>query len=289
MSMKNRPLLWGAMALLIISCGDSSVSSEENEGGDLPYLSMEIDISSEIAGSSAAPSGNTGNDLTSSAGNTSAGGFSSSPTTISVEAVISSSADQGTSSADTSSAGTSSGEEVSSSSAPEAPNTVECGVAGTFRDVRDGKSYGYTTIGSAIWMTQNLNYAADSSQCYDGLDGNCVQYGRLYLQHLAGESCPLGWVMPSRADADSLIAHGASALLASGTNTTGFSALLGGSSNGNMGIYGIYWISQNGYNIRIGANIDDIDVGVFLGAVGELTSVRCVYESRCGQSSSLGR
>lgn len=279
-------------AFLFVGCGDSSVSSEENEGGDLPYLSMEIDISSELAGSSAAPGGNTGNDSTSSAVNASADASSSSITTASEERTnsssssSSSSADEGTSGADTSSAGTSSDEEVSSSSASEAPNTVKCGVAGTFRDVRDGKTYGYTTIGSAIWMTQNLNYAADSSQCYDGLDENCVQYGRLYLQSLAGESCPQGWVMPSRADADSLVAHGANALLASGANTTGFSALLGGSSNGNMGIYGIYWISQNGYNIRIGGDIDYNDVGVFRGADGELTSVRCVYESRCGQSSS---
>lgn len=173
------------------------------------------------------------------------------------------------------------------SSVSSEENGVECGVSGMFRDVRDGQTYEYVTIDSTIWMTQNLNYAADSSQCYGGLDENCAQYGRLYLQHLAEESCPPGWVLPSYADAKSLIANGASALLASGTNTTGFSALLGGSSNGNMGIYGIYWISQNGYNIRVG--ILDNYVGVFLGADGELTSVRCVYESRCGQSSSLGR
>lgn len=275
--MKRNLFFFCALAaqIVLVSCGDSSVSSEENEGGDLPYLSMEIDISSDIAGSSAAPGGNTGNDSTSSVGNTSAGGSSSSPTTISWEAVISSSADQGMSSSDTSSAGTSSGEEVSSSSASEAPNTVECGLAGTFRDVRDGKTYGYATIGGKIWMAQNLDYAADGSMCYGNNAANCEQYGRLYLQSNASAACPEGWTVPTRDEGDVLIGNGAQALLASGTNTTGFSALLGGSSNGNMGKYGIYWISQTDFDIRLASN----EAVILQAAEGEYAALRCVHDT----------
>ena len=51
---------------------------------------------------------------------------------------------------------------------------------GVFTDSRDGQTYKYITIGDRVWMDQNLNYASETSVCYDELQNNCDIYGRLY-------------------------------------------------------------------------------------------------------------
>lgn len=76
---------------------------------------------------------------------------------------------------------------------------------GTLTDERDGQTYKTVTIGTQIWMAENLNYAytgvpykytykdssytSDStSWCYDNVPANCTKYGRLYTWAAAMDS-----------------------------------------------------------------------------------------------------
>ena len=102
---------------------------------------------------------------------------------------------------------------------------------GEFEDSRDGQTYRTVTIGSQTWMAENLNYDASGSYCYDGVDSNCVMYGRLYTWATAMDSasewtsngggcgsgkrcvpkypvkgvCPDGWHLPSYGEWHTLI------------------------------------------------------------------------------------
>lgn len=81
----------------------------------------------------------------------------------------------------------------------------------TFTDARDGHLYHAVCIGSQNWMSENLDYYAPGSECYDSLSGNCDTYGRLYPWKVAMAGakasdalpsavqgvCPKGWHLPS--------------------------------------------------------------------------------------------
>lgn len=129
--------------------------------------------------------------------------------------------------------------------------------SGTFTDARDGQSYKYVTIGSQVWMAQNLNYQVDSSWCPDGAASYCATYGRLYQWSSAmalsshydsttwvGNDvnhqgiCPSGWHIPSDAEWSTLVQYVDSATSGTklkstsgwsrsgnGTNAYGFNAL----------------------------------------------------------------
>lgn|SRR5574344_137613 len=180
-------------------------------------------------------------------------------------------------SSDSNAAESSSSAAVSSSSQGTVdPSTV---VTGTMTDPRDGQVYKMVTIGTQTWMAQNLNYAVDSSWCYENSADSCSKYGRLYQWAAAigvsasyndatfGDSvnhhgvCPAGWHLPTSGEWATLgIAVGGSdsageklksasgwySSSGNGTDSYGFSALPAGYRSDdcrfyNAGDYANFW------------------------------------------------
>ena len=70
---------------------------------------------------------------------------------------------------------------------------------GTFIDIRDGKEYSYSKIGSQIWMTQNLDYYAEGKS-WKYPEKDSLSCGRYYTWEVAQDVCPEGWSLPSYED-----------------------------------------------------------------------------------------
>jgi uncharacterized protein (TIGR02145 family) len=143
-----------------------------------------------------------------------------------------------------------------------------------------GKIYNTVTIGSQVWLKENLDVGtmingtnggtnSDGQQinngtiekyCYGNITANCTNYGGLYqwneaMQYVTTEGtkgiCPTGWHIPTEAefatlattvsnDENALKAVGQGTAPGAGTNTSGFSALLVGYYNGGFLVAGSY-------------------------------------------------
>ena len=169
-----------------------------------------------------------------------------------------------------------------------------------FTDSRDSKVYRKVTIGSQTWMAENLNYAANSSVCYENSAENCAKYGRLYDWATAKTACPAGWHLPSDEEWTTLentvggrSTAGTKLKLSAGWNNDGngtneylFSALPGGNggSDGdfsNAGNYGIWWSStekdaRNAWYWLMSFSYKFVDMSS--NDKADLFSVRCVQD-----------
>ncbi|MFW5700147.1 MAG: FISUMP domain-containing protein [Cyclobacteriaceae bacterium] len=144
-------------------------------------------------------------------------------------------------------------------------------ITGSLTDTRDGTVYATITIGSQVWMAENLRYLpfvdgpATGSTIfpvyyvygYDGFNvndakanSNYAKYGVLYNWTAANNSCPDGWHLPNDDEWTTLIdflggeqvaggvmkedgSNNWSSPNAGATNTSGFTALPAGTRSFN--------------------------------------------------------
>lgn len=182
-----------------------------------------------------------------------------------------------------------------------------------------GKTYYTIKIGDQCWFAQNLNIGTQISggnnqtengiiekYCYNDDLNNCITYGGLYqwdeaMQYVTTEGaqgiCPPGWHIPNLAeyqtlsaevggDANSLKEIGQGTGDGAGTNTSGFSALLGGyrySDGGFSSIYDVtlFWSSTeysatNAYTLRLFTSVNNIFYGNYAETYG--FSIRCIKD-----------
>ncbi|CAA6813073.1 MAG: Unknown protein [uncultured Aureispira sp.] len=94
----------------------------------------------------------------------------------------------------------------------------------SFVDERDGTEYCMTTIGTQVWMADNLQFASDSNAYLNVSSPTTVNavYGRLYTFSEANQACPNGWHLPTDEEWKTMeIALGMSAVEADGLNDRG--------------------------------------------------------------------
>jgi uncharacterized protein (TIGR02145 family) len=178
---------------------------------------------------------------------------------------------------------------------------------GTFTDPRDGKTYRTVTIGSQIWMAENLAYKAMSG-CYasgwdsDNKKANAVKYGYLYEWKAAKKACPPGWHLPTKDEWEILIGYLGGENVAglemkspvgwaeddAGADSHGFSALPGGSrcDCGDfifLGEAAHWWTATESdkycaWKWIVAKGSPQIAIGVYGKSVGGAMSVRCVKD-----------
>lgn len=179
-----------------------------------------------------------------------------------------------------------------------------------------GKLYNTVQIGDQCWLRENLDVgtridgnismtdnATIEKYCFDDNASNCDTYGGLYqwdeaMQYVTIEGaqglCPSGWHIPTHAefqalstivsdDSDKLKAIGQGSGDGAGTNTSGFTALLGGyrSLGGSFFVsnYTNFWSSSeagstSSYNLFLDEGSTNITNGFNSKSYG--FSVRCI-------------
>jgi uncharacterized protein (TIGR02145 family) len=186
-----------------------------------------------------------------------------------------------------------------------APGTVTDTVAYTyaaFIDRRDGKVYKTIKIGKQLWMSENLNYAAEGSVCYENSADSCAKYGRLYDWETANKACPAGFHLaheiewrelafyPKVGSIVGTVLKSASGWIynGNGTDEYGFSALPGGyafpDSYGGfnfvfVGREGLWWsATESDANFAVCRRMDWHLIDVYSPSCEKTTllSVRCV-------------
>jgi len=149
----------------------------------------------------------------------------------------------------------------------------------TFVDTRDGQTYRKISIGSQVWMAENLKYKAKGSKCYgeegvvvigynpiktktlsdEEIRDNCNRYGLLYNWHTAKRACPAGFHLPDTMEMRESVNFGGGDSIAgkklksasgwkdnsNGTDDYGFMALPGGGYSGYLN--GFVFDGSNGF------------------------------------------
>ncbi len=175
--------------------------------------------------------------------------------------------------------------------------TFDTFVCGTSTVTYSGKTYNTVQIGSQCWLKENLdvgtmiqgsqnqtNNGTIEKYCYNNDPNNCTTYGGLYqwdeaMQYVTTLGtkgiCPDGWHIPTQtefellkttvnSDGNALKAVGQGSGGSAGTNTSGFSALLGGNFHSDYGFTSInnityFWHSKESQNDNTRAVITSLD------------------------------
>jgi uncharacterized protein (TIGR02145 family) len=277
MKQKQRIALLGimAVALILAACGgdsgNNSSESEEDSSSSIEFSSSSEQInSSSVVKSSSSSVGISSSSVVVSSSSVKVQSSSSVPLSSSVVKSSSSSVGVSSSSVVVSS---SSVKLQSSSSTPLSSSVGESSSSSSIEYGTlsyEGQTYKTVVIGTQTWMAENLNYAVDSSWCYDNEPDSCAKYGRLYqwasamdLDTVYNSStwggsdvnhqgiCPDDWHLPSTNEWNTLYDYvnanngsdgvgtslksvsgwKASSGIATGTNQFGFSALPAGRRN----------------------------------------------------------
>ena len=182
-----------------------------------------------------------------------------------------------------------------------------------------GKVYHTVKIGNQTWLKENLDVGVmiDSLQnpsnngtiekyCYDNDTANCNKYGGLYQwnEAMAYDTangargiCPTGWHIPNNSEFDSFAAfvnNNGNALKSlgqgtgsgAGTNTSGFSALLGGYRYDNRTFFYLgdatnFWSStENNASFAYHIGLWDDASGIFMDYRYKVYgfSIRCIKD-----------
>lgn len=181
--------------------------------------------------------------------------------------------------------------------------TTQGSSGNAFTDSRDGNVYHTVTIGTQVWMVENLRYLPGVAGGGTGsritpyfyvygyygtnvneakVTANYTTYGVIYNWPASLNACPAGWHLPSDAEWTQLTDYLGGESVAGGklkesgtihwnvpnagaTNETGFTALPGGSGAFNgIGNYGYWWsATETGANLAWYRGIGCYDSGVF--------------------------
>ena len=186
-------------------------------------------------------------------------------------------------------------ENKSSSSSAKIESNTE------FTDPRDGQVYPIFAIKTQRWLGRNMNYAMDSSWCYNDNEKNCEQVGRAYTWESAQQACPEGWRLPTSKDWLSLIKFSSTEgniYYGDLYDSKGFNLMRAGHyserndklkwNSANESAY--FWDAEE-INDEYGASItffsernylflDSADNGYVLSKKSDRLSVRCIHENK---------